>query len=130
MEVEKYNLGTEANIKFVNIGKCCTPTKKEEFVHLLHQYIDILAYSYDDFKYFFPNKIQNNIPLKADVVPFRQNRRQYNPNISGTIVSKIQKILNSWIIFSIHHSTQIANIVLVCNKYGEICICMDFKNLN
>lgn len=39
-------------------------------------------------------------------------------------------MLDARIIFPIHHSTLLANIVPVCKKNGEICICIDFKNLD
>ena len=38
--------------------------------------------------------------------------------------------LDGWIIFHIHHSTWIANIVPIKKKNGEIWICADFRNLN
>ncbi|KAH9294618.1 hypothetical protein KI387_038206 [Taxus chinensis] len=39
-------------------------------------------------------------------------------------------MLDAWIIFPIHHSTWVENIVPVRKKNGEICICVDFRNLN
>ena len=39
-------------------------------------------------------------------------------------------MLKERIIYPIHHSTWIENIVLVRKKNGEIRICVDFRNLN
>ena len=39
-------------------------------------------------------------------------------------------MLKARIIYPIHHSTWIANIVPVRKKNGEIRICVDFRNLN
>ena len=39
-------------------------------------------------------------------------------------------MLKERIIYPIHHSTWISNIVLVKKKNGEIRICIDFRNLN
>ena len=39
-------------------------------------------------------------------------------------------MLKYHISFPIHHSTWVANIVLVRKKNGEISICVDFINLN
>ena len=39
-------------------------------------------------------------------------------------------MLKARIIYPIHHSTWIANIVPVRKKKGEIRICVDFRNLN
>lgn len=117
MGFEKYNIGSEEDPKFVNIGNNCNAEEKDQFIKLLRQYMDVLAYSYDDLKSFHPKEVQHDIPLK---------RRQYNPKILDTIHSEIQKMLNAWIIFLIHHSTWVANIVLVHKKNGEIRICIDF----
>lgn len=97
---------------------------------MLWQCIDVLAYSYEYLKSFRPKEAQHEIPLKAGALPYKQKQRQYNPNIFGTILSEIQKMLNARIIFPIHHSTWIANIIPVRKKNGEILICVDFKNLN
>lgn len=39
-------------------------------------------------------------------------------------------MLKSWIIYPIHHSTWVANIVSIRKKNGEIRTCVDFHNLN
>ncbi|KAH9316680.1 hypothetical protein KI387_025307, partial [Taxus chinensis] len=74
--------------------------------------------------------MQHSIPLKPGIKPFKQKQRQYNPKIADTIFQEIQKLLKAKIIFPIHHSTWIANIVPVRKKNGEIRICVDFRNLN
>lgn len=50
--------------------------------------------------------------------------------ISDAIFREIHKMLEARIIYPIHHSTWIANIVPVRKKNGEIIICVDFRNLN
>ncbi|XP_059078205.1 uncharacterized protein LOC131043644 [Cryptomeria japonica] len=57
------------------------------------QYIDVLAYSYDDLKSFRPKELCDDIPLKFGFAPFHQKQRQYNPKISDTIFAEIQKML-------------------------------------
>ncbi|KAH9308250.1 hypothetical protein KI387_036161, partial [Taxus chinensis] len=64
------------------------------------------------------------------VKPFRQNQRPYNPKIVDTIKEEVMKMLNARIIFPIHHSMWVANIVPVRKNNGEIRICVDFRNLN
>lgn len=63
MGYEKYNIGSESDPKLVNIGNSCTSVEREQFIQLLHQYFDVLAYSYDDLKYFIP-KESMIFPLK------------------------------------------------------------------
>ena len=49
--------------------------EKEKFITLLHEYKDILAYSYEDLKSFRPKEVQHDIPLKFGATPFRQKQR-------------------------------------------------------
>ena len=120
---EKHNIGTDEDPKLVNIGNWCTDEEKEKFIVLLREYRDVLAYSYEDLKSFRPKEVQHDIPLKFGTTPFRQKQRQYNPKISGTILAEIQTMLEAGIIFPIHHSSWVANIVPVRKKNGEIHMC-------
>ena len=63
--------------------------EKEKFITLLHEYKDILAYSYEDLKSFRPKEVQHDIPLKFGATPFCQKQRQYNPKILGTNLTEI-----------------------------------------
>ena len=46
--------------------------EKENFITLLHEYKDILAYLYEDLKSFHPKEVQHDTPLKFDASPFCQ----------------------------------------------------------
>lgn len=50
--------------------------------------------------------------------------------MSEAILKEVKKMLQEIIIYPIHHSTWITNIVPVRKKNGEIRICVDFRNLN
>ena len=50
--------------------------------------------------------------------------------MSEAIFKEVEKMLKARIIYPIHHSTWVANIVPIRKKIGEIRICVDFKNLN
>lgn len=51
-------------------------------------------------------------------------------NLLQLIDNEVKKLLDANIIFLIHHSTWVANLVLVTKKTGEIFLCVDFHNLN
>lgn len=57
MGYEKYNIGSDEDFKFVNIGNNCTSDERDQFIQLLHQYHDVLAYPYDDLKSFQPKEV-------------------------------------------------------------------------
>ena len=46
------------------------------------------------------------------------------------IEKEVKKILDAKIIIPLRYSECVANLVHVENKYGEIRLCVDFKNLN
>lgn len=75
-------------------------------------------------------KFQHHIPLKVGKASFRQKQRNYNPKVTDAIFKEIDKMLKARIIYPIHHSTYVANIVPVRKKNGEIWICVDFRNLS
>lgn len=58
----------------INIGKYCSSEEKQRSVTLFQQYFDVLAYSYDDLKYFRPEELRHEIPLKPGFAPFRQKQ--------------------------------------------------------
>ncbi|XP_059070819.1 uncharacterized protein LOC131860421 [Cryptomeria japonica] len=78
-----------------------------------------------------PNNVQKwQIPLKPGTTPFKQKLRNSSPMIAEEIFKEVDKMLKARIIYPIHHSTWVANIVPVRKKNGEIRICVDFRNLN
>lgn len=97
---------------------------------LLKKYIDVFAWSYDDMKEFRDGRFQHQILLKPGISPFRKKLRNFNPMMVDAIFKEVDKILKARIIYPIHHSTWVANIVPVSKKSGEIRIFVDFRNLN
>jgi hypothetical protein len=43
---------------------------------------------------------------------------------------ELKKLLDARIIFQVRHSAWVENLVPVRKKSGEICLCVDFRNLN
>ena len=46
------------------------------------------------------------------------------------IQSEVKKLLDSKIIFKVRHSEWVEKLVPVRKKYGEIRLCVDFRNMN
>ena len=70
LQFELINLGTEAEPKYMNLGKCCLPREKSKFMSLLRQYKDVFAWTYKDLKTYDTIIIQHVIPIKVGVKPY------------------------------------------------------------
>lgn len=121
---EKVNIGTDNEPKYINLGKCCPRTKKKKFISLLVEFKDVFSWSYDDLNNFREGRFQHQIPLKLRASPFRQKIRNFNPKMAQAIFQEVDKMLKARIIYPIHHSTWIANIVPVRKKkWGNKDLC-------
>jgi hypothetical protein len=56
--------------------------------------------------------------------------RMINLKLKPLVKMELQNLKNSRIIFPFRHSKWISNIMVVRKKNGEICLCVDFKDLN
>ena len=130
MPDELINLGTEDEPIYVNLGKCCSPGDRSEFISLFQQYKDVFSFTYEDLKTYYTHIIQHVIPIKVGVKPFQQPLRKMNNKLEPQIQNDVKKLLDVKIIFRVRHLEWVVNMVPVRNKYGEIRLCVYFKNLN
>ena len=61
-----------ANGKFLNMGKVCSKTEQESFIHLCQEFNDVFSWTYDDLKGVDPRLFQHTIDLGDNVKPVRQ----------------------------------------------------------
>lgn len=47
---EPHNIGQEGQDKLVYIGKICTATERKKIIQILKEYIDVIAWGYEDLK--------------------------------------------------------------------------------
>jgi hypothetical protein len=86
--------------------------------------------SYRELKTYDTHIIQHTIPLKFGVKPFQQELRKYDPSLGSLMYQEMKKLLDANIIFQVRHFAWVANLVPVRKKSREICLRVDFKNLN
>ena len=53
-----------------------------------------------------------------------------HPSLEPTVKAKLKKLLAACIIFPVHHTQWVANLVLVQKKNGDIRLYFNFGNLN
>lgn len=124
-ECEKVNIGSEHNLKWVNLEKFCKESEKYRLLKLLKEFEDVFTWSYKYLKDLCRGKFKHEIPLKPNAMSFSQKIKNYNPRVASTIFREVDKMLKECIIYPVHHSTWVANIVLVRKKSSEIRICID-----
>jgi hypothetical protein len=68
--------------------------------------------------------------LVDEAKPFQQKLRHINPKLASQIQKELQKMVDAGIITPIKYSSWMLNLVVVRKKNDEICLCVDFRNLN
>jgi hypothetical protein len=127
---ETINLVTPENPKNVNLGKTMSKEDRKSYLKPFKEYQDVFMWSYQELKAYDTRIIHHTIPLKYGVKPFQQKIRKYHPSLEPLMYQELKKLLDAKIIFQVRHSAWLANLVPVKKKYGEICMCVVFRNLN
>jgi len=68
-------------------------------------------------------------PLKEGSKPFKQNLKVINPKIKPLVKIEIE-LKKDGIISPIRRSYWFSNLVVIRKKYGEVHLCVDFRDLN
>lgn len=129
-EYETINLADSGPKRNVYVGKAYLEAIRKDILMALKKDIATIAWGYEDLKTFDATIVTHTIPLKPEAKPFRQKQRPVNALIEPLIFKEGQKLLSARIIFLVHHSTWVANLVPVRKKNEEIRLCVDFRNLN
>jgi hypothetical protein len=127
---ETINLETQKNPKNINLSRTVSKEEIKSYLKLFRQYQDVFTWSYRDMKTYDTRIIQHTIPLKPEVKPLQQNLWKYHPSLEPLMCQELKKLLDAKIIFQVRHFAWVSNLVLVRKKSGEICLCVDFRNLN
>ena len=70
MQFELVNLGSEAEQKYANLGKCFSHGERSKFISLFKQYKDVFSWTYEDLSMYDTFIIQHVVPIKARVKSF------------------------------------------------------------
>ena len=89
LQFKMINLGTEAEPKYVNLGKCCSPGERSKFISLFRQYKDVLYWTYEDLKAYDTKIIQHVIPMKVGFKPYQHPLRKMHPKLESLIQSEV-----------------------------------------
>ena len=114
----------------INFLKSPPIVKKQEYIALFKELIDVFAWSYEDLKAYDTSIIHHKIPIKEDLKPFKQKLCRINLVWMPLIEKEVKNMYDAKIIVPLRYSKWVSNIVPTRKKTREIRLCIDFKNLN
>ena len=89
--VESVNLGTEIDKKEVRIGSNLELSVKQRLIQMLHDYVEIFAWSYEDMPGLDIDIVVPRLPTKEDSPPVKQKVHRMRPEMSEKIKAEVMK---------------------------------------
>ena len=119
-ETEIVNLGDHNEIKETSISVHLTAPQREDLIHLLWEYIDVFAWSYDDMPGLSTSIVSHKLPINSEFDPVKQKMRKFKPDLSLKIKEEVTKQIQSKVVEVTKYPTWLANIVPVPKKDDKI----------
>lgn len=128
--LETVNLGTEDCKKEIRIGADLHAEVKKRLIELLHEYVDVFAWSYQDMPGLDTDIVMHHLPLKQDCPPVKQKLGRTRSDMAIKIKEEVQKQLDAGFLAVANYPQWVANIVPLSKKDGKVRMCMDYRDLN
>ena len=93
--IEVVNLGTEADRKEVKIGANLEYNIKNILIQVLHDYVEIFAWSYEDMSGLDTDIVVHRLPMKEGCSPIKQKVRRMHPEMSEKIKAEVMNKFNT-----------------------------------
>jgi hypothetical protein len=121
--------GTVPRPTFVN--KSLDPTFKLELIKLLKEFVDCFTWSYNEMPSLSSDLVEHRFPIKPGFKPYKQPRRNFNPDSYDRVKEEINRLLDAKFIRPCRYTDWISNIVPVEKKgTKKLHVCIDFRDLN
>ena len=69
--LDTINLGTEEDRKEIRVGANLEPSVKERLIQLLHEYVEIFAWSYEDMPGLDTDIVVHRLPTREECPPVK-----------------------------------------------------------
>lgn len=93
-KIIQVNLGIEEYPKPIFISESLSPCKKKDLIQLICQYINVLAWSYEDMPWLDPQVAKHRLNINSYAKLVKQQQRQFRPKIKGSIESEVKKLID------------------------------------
>ena len=87
-------MGTEEDRKEVKVGANMGLNVKQRLIQILHDYVEIFAWSYEDMSGLDTDIMVHRFPTKEDCPPVKQKVRCMRPEMSEKIKAEVMKQFN------------------------------------
>ncbi|ONK72710.1 uncharacterized protein A4U43_C04F22330 [Asparagus officinalis] len=115
-KVIQVNMGSEFDPKPIFISEILSPSKKEDLISLIREYIDVFVWNYEDMHGLNPKVAMHRLNIDPDAKPVKQQQRRFRPEIMKAIELEIKKVIDSGFVREEQHPDWVANIVPVPKK--------------
>ena len=128
--MDSINLGTEEDKREVKVGANLEPSVKEHLIQLLHYYVEVFSWSYEDMPGLDVDIVVRRLPTKEDYPPVKQKVCRMRPDMSEKIKTEVMKQFNVGFLAVTSYPQGVANVVPVPKKDDKVRMCVDYIDLN
>jgi hypothetical protein len=129
--LEEVNIGDGVTPRPTFVRKSLGVDYKSNLVELLREYVYCFTWSYQEMSSLSRDLVDQWLPIKVGLRPFKRHARRYNPLMYDRIKEEIDQLLKANFIRPCRYAEWISNIVSVEKKGSDkIRVCIDFRNLN
>ena len=128
-DLEKVVVGDDPE-KFFQIGAQMPLLEKEQLVDLLRRNVDVFAWNAYEALGVDPNFICHHMNVNPSITPKRQPPRRPSKEYVEAVKNEVTKLKQAGTIKEVFYPQWLTNTVVVKNKTGKWCVCVDFTDLN
>ena len=97
---------------------------------MLHDYVDIFAWSYKDMPGLDTDIVVHRVPMKEGFSPIKKKVFRMRPEMSEKIKAEVMKQFNVGFVVVMSYPQWVANVVPVTKKDDKVNTCVDYRDLN
>ena len=128
--IEVINLRANDDKNEVKIITSLDPSTKKEIIALIHDYVDIFTWSYQDMLGLNIEIVEHKLPMKPKCRPVQQKLKRMKAEMLLKIKEVVKKQFDAGFLEVAKYLEWVANIVSVPKKDGKVRMCVDYKDLN
>ena len=117
-------------MKEVKIGANLESSVKNRLIQMLHDYVEIFSWLYEDIPGLSTDIVVHRIPMKEGYSPIKQKVCHMRPEMSEKIKVEVMKQFNRGLLAVTSYPQWVANVFQVPKKDGKVHMYVDYKDLN